>query len=1021
MCVRVQPRLGRQDCSGEAADNQVQNIGRLRKDMPQTGAELSRLPEYLGSPQPLVGCSHGSCLRKQACWENVSADKEYAEADAKKFRRDFAFDAAVIVQQAGLHQHTASCYKYEDSKEKGEKPQHCRFGYVHFVVLWCWAMVCRRGKEVKTAVQRVFARFGKDPVLPRGFKMSDSDWKHGLAPSVDMFKQCQPGLGSQVNPISSTDRPGRVNTVRFHPREASTLVGGIVSHRGNLDYQDLRAVIDDVDSENIQLPFEIKVRQPKRSLQCVALLTHVAPSLVGYFASSRLAAFLDTKDKCVMDFCARSFYWVLAARAGKAELPRVGDRNKSSKWKRFARSMVDAIMESMRSATQIGFYVCDYSTKPNVTTGRVLQHMHRGTQRLEAELEEKEQMKRLLELEACGSLHEPERLPQVAPLAASMSEVEKREEKVRRILIRLWSSANYAYLKGSCLQLLQLLTRRECFRTHKYWQVLTKRLIWAGHEALRRSETRVQEEGDWVDDVALTGLEVERIEGQYSVQVSNDAFLDDWYHRGEELLWMCHYIYAMYVKIIPWTDAERCCTVIPFVPHYKKAQTFAQVLEVSPRVPYMVGFTMPTRTGDQATNALYHLCLMKPSKLCKGNCGDVEHLSGHVLSHVVSKDKMPLMGFTVPARQGRRKRGADRLKEAWKAFEALQLTRAERGWTKLRKERRVAVLDDVAIYRQWFLPAAVRYTMVQSWLLPWLQGGFRHIYTWFWKQKQATPMMGNPRYTHASFLAKHPSGLALLPGLPFSVSVRILRLTGHVRADDGSNLIIADSVEAYEWACRHVPESNGGVVTGTGVHMQQLFPEEFAGTITSEVSWNMDLLAEARKRPRPNNLPVVADEDNDALGSMCSAAVCTEERVESEEDCDDDVVIEEPYSSEKGLQYKPWLSVAEGDVLEMAHRLQGTRDARGRELVHYGEKFLKNILLELDELPWFQTHPNRSLREDKKTTWSNFSRTLVPFTEKSWGKVFPALGVNAKETCSKDLGLQMKSRIAIGCYWRKRR
>ena len=134
----------------------------------------------------------------------------------------------------------------------------------------------------------------------------------------------------------------------------------------------------------------------------------------------------------------------------------------------------------MRSATQIGFYVCDYSTKPNVTTGRTLQFMHRGMQRLEAELQEKEHVRKVLDMEASGLLHDPARLSASEPVKATLSEAEQRQDKVRRILIRLWSAANYSLLKGSSLQLVHLLTRREAFRTHRYWQVLTKRLVWGG-------------------------------------------------------------------------------------------------------------------------------------------------------------------------------------------------------------------------------------------------------------------------------------------------------------------------------------------------------------------------------------------------------------------------------------------------------------------------------------------------------------------------------------------------------------
>ena len=200
----------------------------------------------------------------------------------------------------------------------------------------------------------------------------------------------------------------------------------------------------------------------------------------------------------------------------------------------------------------------------------------------------------------------------------------------------------------------------------------------------------------------LTEVHLERVDGQYTLQASNDAFLDDWFHRGSALGWMCHYVYAMYVKVVPRTEECQYDRVIPFVSHYKKHTGFVQVLEASPRIPYMVGFTMPSRHGDAATNALYHLCLMKPGSMCRGQCDDVGWLSGHVISHCWPKHQRNMFGFTWPTRKAPRKRGEGRFTEAWKAWEALQLTRAQRGWRKLKAERRVAVLDDVASFRSWY-------------------------------------------------------------------------------------------------------------------------------------------------------------------------------------------------------------------------------------------------------------------------------------------------------------------------------
>ena len=48
----------------------------------------------------------------------------------------------------------------------------------------------------------------------------------------------------------------------------------------------------------------------------------------------------------------------------------------------------------------------------------------------------------------------------------------------RRRLCRLWTSANHAVMKGFCLQSLQLLTGREVLRSHVYWRIMMKRVVW---------------------------------------------------------------------------------------------------------------------------------------------------------------------------------------------------------------------------------------------------------------------------------------------------------------------------------------------------------------------------------------------------------------------------------------------------------------------------------------------------------------------------------------------------------------
>eukprot|EP00973_Karenia_brevis_P035528 4898463-Karenia_brevis.AAC.1 len=66
------------------------------------------------------------------------------------------------------------------------------------------------------------------------------------------------------------------------------------------------------------------------------------------------------------------------------------------------------------------------------------------------------------------------------------------QNKATRKLIRLWSAANHALVKGCSLQALPLLTRIEVIRTNRHLRIFTKRMVWSAREALRRSESKAE-------------------------------------------------------------------------------------------------------------------------------------------------------------------------------------------------------------------------------------------------------------------------------------------------------------------------------------------------------------------------------------------------------------------------------------------------------------------------------------------------------------------------------------------------
>ena len=133
-----------------------------------------------------------------------------------------------------------------------------------------------------------------------------------------------------------------------------------------------------------------------------------------------------------------------------------------------------------------------------------------------------------------------------------MRPLTQAEDEARRKLIRLWSSANHAQVKGCCLQAFQILTGREVLRTHRYWRLMMKRPVWSAQEALRRDETGIQAKPD-ICNIRLDDITLDRNESTTSattpdatndlhahkepsntdipnIELRHIVFCDDWLH-----------------------------------------------------------------------------------------------------------------------------------------------------------------------------------------------------------------------------------------------------------------------------------------------------------------------------------------------------------------------------------------------------------------------------------------------------------------------------------------------------------
>ena len=201
--------------------------------LPLTGAHLSRLPHWRLQPELSATCGCSGCASRAARYQELVAQGSGGvEREAAEYVQAFAADFHGCTAVSSIHRHTDTCFKYVE-EDSYRKPQHCRVGFVHFVRLCVKKAVASGRQTAHRVVQRVIARVGKEPVLP---------WNAGEArPSLDRGRPIKadrnlfrPGsLGASIESDDRQARRGRVNTVRFNPREGSTLLSGMPAHRGN--------------------------------------------------------------------------------------------------------------------------------------------------------------------------------------------------------------------------------------------------------------------------------------------------------------------------------------------------------------------------------------------------------------------------------------------------------------------------------------------------------------------------------------------------------------------------------------------------------------------------------------------------------------------------------------------------------------------------------------------------------------------------------------------------------------------
>ena len=425
-----------------------------------------------------------------------------------------------------------------------------------------------------------------------------------------------------------------------------------------------------------------QTRQPFQSKAC---------QRVGEMLSGWLSAVMCRN----LSWCCKALNYVEMNTRGVGECARVGDRFLAPIQRCLNKWLLENVVEGLRSGIQTSFYTCDYTTKPALTCGPMLRHLTVGMQRLE------EQMQMELETAEC------QRLLEVYPVADQkpVPTVSPEAREARKRLCRLWTSANHAVMHGHCLMAIHLLTGREVIRSHVFWRLMMKRVIWGIFQQVSSHRGGTEDDGEQelgLNDVALglvsaetddpTGLaqaattpgEVRAdlsYENDGSVELRTTSFYEDYLHRGdvEPLKSMNFYVYGMYVSCVHVQQLGDRITHVAefdFVPHYNKARFYVQVLHKTFRIPYLHGITPPTKEKDPEMWAAVHLGLLRRHH-CLGSakCGHPDGVLAHVRKMPRSKRSRVVIGGT----DRRRVEDPTGLLTEWRATEAEMQTLAKRA------------------------------------------------------------------------------------------------------------------------------------------------------------------------------------------------------------------------------------------------------------------------------------------------------------------------------------------------------
>ena len=179
---------------------------------------------------------------------------------------------------------------------------------------------------------------------------------------------------------------------------------------------------------------------------------------------------------------------------------------------------------------------------------------------------------------------------------------------------------------------------------------------------------------------------------------------------------------------------------------------------------------------------------------------------------------------------------------------------------------------------------------------------------------------------------------------PKRVGYELPRLSERVLGDNV--LTVIGNSAGHIKACVEILGLHSSVRCASyGWRPQQLSAGEYVAVVSREVSANLDLMSEDRRRPRPTQERKVAPDEDDDLGARAEFVDVGEVEDRSDLDVDDCPIKPE-------VQYQPRLHVDQKDVLGLAHRLNVKTSGPGRtsSSTKRSAEFVKQYATKYEEL-----------------------------------------------------------------------